>query len=222
MTNEDEDTSNLPILTLDGESKPESDNLEDRPTLPDKEAERKTEAATDTDSKESAHSSSTGDEDSVVTEAKASVNSKTEPEASSKTGHDFNAIYDELHTKFPNIINMDKPVLLAIAIRGKMLEEVSVPGATLNKWIAWYFRKSSYYSMHKVGVVRYNLDGTGAGTVTEKDQAKRDKQRRQTKERQSQKKDRDSKETGSKKQNEIPAENKSEDSAPATDAHDAK
>lgn len=30
--------------------------------------------------------------------------------------------------------------------------------------------------MHKVGAVRYNLDRTNAGTVTEKNQAKRNKQ----------------------------------------------
>lgn len=155
MTNEDEDTSNRPILTLDGESKPESGNLKDRPTLPDKEEEKN---------------------ESAPTEAKVSVNSKTNPEAGSKAEYDFNAIYDELHAKFPNIINMGKPVLLAIAIRGEMLKEVNAPNAVLHKWIGWYFRKSNYYSMHELGAIRYNLDGSEAGAVTKKDQAKRDKQ----------------------------------------------
>ena len=90
--------------------------------------------------------------------------------------YDFKAIYNELHTKFPNTINMDKPVLLAIAIRGEMLKEVSAPNAVMYKWISWYFRKSNYYSLHKIGAMRYNLDGSESGGVTEKDQAKRDKQ----------------------------------------------
>lgn len=99
--------------------------------------------------------------------------------------HDFDAIYKTLHTKFPNIINMDKPVLLAVGIRKEILKHLEddkdITNPVLNKWIKWYFRKSKYYSMHKVGAVRYNLDGTNAGTVTEKDQAKRDKQMQQIK-----------------------------------------
>jgi hypothetical protein len=71
---------------------------------------------------------------------------------------------------------MKKPVLLAIAIRGEILKEVSAPNAVMYKWIAWYFRKSNYYAIHAVGAMRYNLDGTEAVIVTEKDQAKRDKQ----------------------------------------------
>lgn len=91
--------------------------------------------------------------------------------------YDFNAIYNELHSKFPKIINMKKPVLLAISIRRVMLREVSnIPNNILYKWISWYFRKSNYYTIHEVGAMRYNLDGTEAGMVTEKDQAKRDKQ----------------------------------------------
>jgi len=97
-------------------------------------------------------------------------------EYDSKHEHDFDAIYKTLHGKFPTIINMDKPVLLAIAIRGEILKEVTIPNAILHKWIGWYFRKSKYYFMHKVGAVRYNLDGSEAGAVTEKDQTKRDKQ----------------------------------------------
>ena len=100
-------------------------------------------------------------------------------EYDAKHEHDFDAIYKTLHAKFPNIINIDKPVLLAVGIRREILkhleEEKDITNLILNKWIKWYFRKSKYYSMHKVGTVRYNLDGTNAGTVTEKDQAKRDK-----------------------------------------------
>ena len=98
---------------------------------------------------------------------------------------DFNAIYKTLHAKFPNIINMDKPVLLAVGIRREILKHLEddkdITNLVLHKWIKWYFRKSKYYSIHKVGAMRYNLDGTNAGTVTEKDQAKRDKQLRQNK-----------------------------------------
>jgi len=163
MTNKE--TPNRPILTLDGTSKPESNTLENRPTLSDKEIEKGSEISVDT-----------SDKVFHAPKTKASVDPKTEPETSSKTEYDFNAIYDELHTKFPNIINMDKPVLLAIAIRGEMLKEASVPNAVLYKWIAWYFRKSNYYAIHEVGAMRYNLDGSGAEAVTERDQAKRDKQ----------------------------------------------
>ena len=106
-------------------------------------------------------------------------------EYDAKHEHDFEAIYKTLHAKFPNIINMDKPVLLAVGIRREILKHLEddkdITNPVLNKWIKWYFRKSKYYSMHKVGAVRYNLDGTNAGTVTEKDQAKRDKQMQQIK-----------------------------------------
>jgi len=101
-------------------------------------------------------------------------------EYDAKHEHDFDAIYKTLHAKFPNIINMDKPVLLAVGIRREMLKHLEndkdITNLILSKWIKWYFRKSKYYSIHKVGAVRYNLDGTNAGTVTKKDQAKRDKQ----------------------------------------------
>jgi len=132
----------------------------------------------------------------------------------------FMDIYNKLHAKFPSIINMDKPVLLAIAIIGEMLKEVSVPNAVLYKWIAWYFRKSNYYAIHEVGAMRYNLDGSEAYAITEKDQAKLDKRMGKAKGRQSQQKD--SKETLSKKQDKNPAKNKSEDSATSPDVHSAK
>ena len=106
-------------------------------------------------------------------------------EYDAKHEQDFDAIYKILHAKFPNIINIDKPVLLAVGIRREILnhleDEKDITNLILNKWIKWYFRKSKYYSMHKVGALRYNLDGTNAGTVTEKDQAKRDKQIQQIK-----------------------------------------
>jgi len=104
-------------------------------------------------------------------------NQKTKAEA--RSDRDFDAIYKALHDKFPTIINMDKPVLLAVGIRRKILKHLEdyedITNLILNKWIKWYFRKSKYYSIHKVGAVRYNLDGTEAGAVTEKDQEKRDK-----------------------------------------------
>jgi hypothetical protein len=152
---------NRPILTLDGKNRQENDTSEDH-TIPSNKAIIKDAASVGNGS--------------LVAVQKASVNSKTEPAAEQKADYDFNAIYNELHAKFPKIINMKKPVLLAIAIRGEILKEVSAPNDVMYKWIAWYFRKSNYYAIHVVGAMRYNLDGTEAGIVTEKDQAKRDKQ----------------------------------------------
>lgn len=109
---------------------------------------------------------------SIVTKTNTLV--KSQPELDPE--YDFNAVYDELHAKFPKIINIEKPVLLAIAIRSEILKEVSIPNVVLRQWIGWYFNKSNYYSLHEIGTIRYNLDGSEAGAVTEKDQAKRDKQ----------------------------------------------
>jgi sRNA-binding protein len=75
--------------------------------------------------------------------------------------------------------------------------------------------------MHKVGTVRYNLDGTSAGTVTEKDQAKRDKQMQQIKEYQSGQKSGDKK-AGSTKQDKPVDEDKSKDLDTSHDSSDAK
>ena len=84
----------------------------------------------------------------------------------------FNAIYKELRSKFPEIINLQKPALLAVGIRKQMSKETGISSIILKKWTAWYFRKSNYYSQHKEGAMRYNLDGTEAGAVTEKQQEK--------------------------------------------------
>lgn len=87
----------------------------------------------------------------------------------------FNTIYKELHAKFPEIINLDKPVLLAVGIRKQMSKETGIPGTILRRWIAKYFRKSNYYARHVEESLRYNLDGTEAGIVTEKQQEKMNK-----------------------------------------------
>ena len=51
---------------------------------------------------------------------------------------------------------MDKPVLLAVGIRKEILKHLEddqdITNPVLNKWIKWYFRKSKYYSIYKVGV----------------------------------------------------------------------
>ena len=49
---------------------------------------------------------------------------------------DFNTIYNELHSKFPEIINLDKPVLLAVGIRKEMSKETGVSNVILKRWIA--------------------------------------------------------------------------------------
>lgn len=115
----------------------------------------------------------------ILADSIMKLGDKVLAEYDAKHEHDFDAIYKTLHAKFPNIINMDKPVLLAVGIRREILKHLEddkdITNLILNKWIKWYFRKSKYYLMYKLGTVRYNLDGTSAGTVTEKDQAKRDK-----------------------------------------------
>ena len=49
---------------------------------------------------------------------------------------DFNAVYDILHGKFPEIININKPVLLAVGIRKEMSKETGVSSVVLKRWIA--------------------------------------------------------------------------------------
>ena len=97
------------------------------------------------------------------------------PSSTPECKPNFNAIYDVLHGKFPEIINRDRPVLLAVGIRKEMSNATGVSSVVLKKWIAWYCRKSNYYAMHKQGAIRFHLDGTEAGIVTEKHQEKMDK-----------------------------------------------
>ena len=94
---------------------------------------------------------------------------------------DFNAIYDVLHGKFPEIINIKKPVLLAVGIRKEMSKETGVSSVVLKRWIAWYCRKSNYYANHIQGAVRFHLDGSEAGVVTENHQEKMEKRLEKTK-----------------------------------------
>jgi hypothetical protein len=94
---------------------------------------------------------------------------------------DFNAIYDVLHGKFPEIINMKKPVLLAVGIRKEMSKEMGVSSVVLKRWIAWYCRKSNYYANHIQGAIRFHLDGNEAGIVTENHQEKMEKRLEKTK-----------------------------------------
>ena len=75
---------------------------------------------------------------------------------------DFNTIYNELHSKFPNIINLNKPVLLAVGIRKEMSNVTGISGVILKRWIGKYVQKSKYYNLHQEGAVRYNLNGLQA------------------------------------------------------------
>jgi sRNA-binding protein len=67
---------------------------------------------------------------------------------------------------------MNKPVLLAVGIRKEMSKETGVSSVVLKRWIAWYCRKSNYYANHIQGTIRFHLDGSEAGIVTEKHQEK--------------------------------------------------
>ena len=108
-------------------------------------------------------------------DTKAPVSPTFEPKA------DFNAVYDILHGKFPEIININKPVLLAIGIRKEMSKETGVSSVVLKRWIAWYCRKSNYYANHIQGAIRFHLDGSEAGIVTEGHQEKMEKRLEKTK-----------------------------------------
>ena len=79
---------------------------------------------------------------------------------------DFKAIYDELYSKFPQVINLDKPVLLALGIKQELSKATGISITTLRRWLAQYFSKSKYYSLHKEGAIRYNLQGLESGIVT--------------------------------------------------------
>ena len=111
-------------------------------------------------------------DDSLSQDAQLPLTSKTP---------DFNTIYNELHSKFPEIINLDKPVLLAVGIRKEMSKETGVSNIILKRWIAWYCRKSNYYAKHIQGVIRFHLDGSEAGIVTEKHQKKMERKLEKTK-----------------------------------------
>lgn len=190
-----EGISSKPILTLDAQDKEQNSPAEKQPTLP------------------------------LDKNPKTEDEQRDKQKGEQKSEYDFEAIYKILHAKFPNIINMDKTVLLAVGIRREILKHLEddkdITNLILSKWIKWYFRKSKYYSIHKIGAVRYNLDGTNAGTVTEKDQAKRDKQMQQIKEYQSGQKSGDKK-AGSTKQDKQVDEDKSKDSDTSHDSSDAK
>ena len=103
------------------------------------------------------------------------------PSPSLEPKPDFNAVYDILHNKFPEIINMDKPVLLAVGIRKEMSKETGVSSVILKRWIAWYCRKSNYYANHAQGAIRFYLDGSEAGVVTQGHQEKMKKRLEKTK-----------------------------------------
>jgi sRNA-binding protein len=176
----DKDKQDRPILTLSGKNRPKINVTKDRPTLMIEKTKKDSVGTLNTGKEKTAISKpqAKDPENTTSPEPDAKPKPKTNPALATTPVIDYNfkAIYKELHTKFPNIINMNKPVLLAIAIRGEILKKVNVPNAVMYKWISWYFRKSNYYAIHEVGAMRYNLDGTEAGLVTKKDQAKREKQ----------------------------------------------
>lgn len=94
---------------------------------------------------------------------------KTSAPQLEKVTLDFQEIYNKLHNKFPNIINMQNPVILAIGIHKELAKEVKISNQSIGKWISWYIRKSKYYINHKEGVARFNLNGEQCGTITEKE-----------------------------------------------------
>lgn len=152
---------NRPILTLSTLTKPHDFNkLKDFSTtiIPVKQNKKGFD--------DNASSSVPDKEDVLVIQAKETIAFK----------YNFSSVYSELNAKFPEIIDMKNPVLLAISIRHQIIKEIGTTNTFLYKWIAWYFRKSNYYSIHKEGNKRYNLNGTEAGQVTQNEQIKRDKQ----------------------------------------------
>ena len=49
------------------------------------------------------------------------------------------------------------------------------------KTVSWYYRKSNYYANHIQGAIRFHLDGSEAGIVTEGHQEKMEKRLEKTK-----------------------------------------
>ena len=49
------------------------------------------------------------------------------------------------------------------------------------KTVSWYCRKSNYYAKHIQGVIRFHLDVSEAGIVTEKHQEKMERKLEKTK-----------------------------------------
>ena len=49
------------------------------------------------------------------------------------------------------------------------------------KTVSWYCRKSNYYAKHIQEVIRFHLDGSEAGIVTEKHQEKMERKLEKTK-----------------------------------------
>ena len=114
-----EGISSKPILALDAQDKEQNNSAEKQPTLP------------------------------LDKKPKTKDEQRDKQKGEQKPEQDFDAIYKALHAKFPNIINMDKPVLLAVGVRREILkhleDEKDITNLILNKWIKWYFRKSKYF-----------------------------------------------------------------------------
>lgn len=81
----------------------------------------------------------------------------------------FQEIYNNLHSKFPNVINIDNPVIFAIGVHREIAKELGISNRYIGKWLSWYTRKSNYYNNYKKGMERYNLAGEQCRTVTEKE-----------------------------------------------------
>ena len=95
--------------------------------------------------------------------------SKAQERAEQKVPPSLKDIYKNLHEKYPKIINIKNPVPFAIGIEKQIvLEDVSKK--LLKRWILWYFGKSHYHKNHKTGTIRYNLDGSESGMITEEEE----------------------------------------------------
>ena len=62
-----------------------------------------------------------------------------------------------------------------------MSKETGVSSVVLKRWIAWYCRKSNYYANHILGAIRFHLEGSEAGIVTQSHQEKMEKRLEKTK-----------------------------------------
>jgi sRNA-binding protein len=62
-----------------------------------------------------------------------------------------------------------------------MSKETGISSVVLKRWIAWYCRKSKYYANHIQGAIRFHLDGSESGIVTEGHQEKMEKRLEKTK-----------------------------------------
>ena len=108
-------------------------------------------------------------------ETKHTILKKTEFNTEKKVNSEENKLsfketYKILHKKYPDIINIEKPMILAKGTHKILAKEVNMSYIKFKKkFLLRYFKKSHYYSKHKLNAPRINLQGEEESRVTEKE-----------------------------------------------------